>query len=212
MKRKKLYIIGASGFGREAEVWLEQKPLAERDWEIAGFLHSYQGKSPLEGYPSDYNILGEWETFPLTKDDYCVIAVSDCNWREKIFRELYEKTNFLTYFHPTTIIGKHIELGQGVFICPFCTLSTNIKIGNGVLINTGCQIGHDSVLDDFSSLMANVDVGGWCKIGKKVFMGTKSTLIPRKTIADSATIGIGSVVIRNVKENETIFGNPAKKI
>jgi sugar O-acyltransferase (sialic acid O-acetyltransferase NeuD family) len=212
MKQKKLYIIGASGFGREVETWLEHESLKNRDWEIAGFLHFYQGQSPLEGYPSDYKIVGDWETYPLTKDDYCVIAVADCSWREKIFDHLKDKVTFLTFIHPTAIIGKFNSIGEGVFIAPFCTVSTNVRIGNGVMFNISSQIGHDSVIGDFSSLMPNVNVGGWCKVGRKVSMGTKATLIPRLKIADNAKIGIGAIVISDVKEGVTVFGNPAKQI
>ncbi|MDR2146039.1 MAG: acetyltransferase [Tannerella sp.] len=213
MKLKRLYIIGASGLGREVESCLEHTPVEQRDWEIAGFLHSYQpGKSPLEGYPSDYEIVGDWETFPLTKDDYCVIAVADCSWREKIYHALKDKVTFLTYIHPTSMIYKFAIIGEAVFIAPYCIISTNVKIENGVMLNSATRIGHDSTIGNFTSLMADVDVGGWCTIGEKVFMGTKSTLIPHKKIANNAIVGAGAVVIRNVKEGVTVFGNPAKEI
>jgi sugar O-acyltransferase (sialic acid O-acetyltransferase NeuD family) len=213
MKSRKLYIIGASGLGREVESLLELVPSEKRDWEIAGFLHSYQpGQSPLEGYPSDYEIVGDWETFPLTKDDYCVIGVADCSWREKIYDALKDKVTFLTYIHPTAVVCKFAIIGEAVFIAPFCTLSTNTKLGNGVMMNSASRIGHDTVIGNFSSLMSDVDVGGWCTIGEKVFMGTKATLIPHKKIANNAIVGAGAVVIRNVKEGVTVFGNPAMEI
>ena len=34
----------------------------------------------------------------------------------------------------------------------------------------------------------------------------------RKKIADNAVVGIGSIVIRDVKQNSSVFGNPAKQI
>ena len=94
--KRNLYLIGASHFGREMESWLSLVPKEKRDWEFAGYLHSFSGDSPLNGYPTDYKILGDWETFPLTKNDYCLIAISDCIWKEKIYNLLKERTSFFT--------------------------------------------------------------------------------------------------------------------
>jgi acetyltransferase-like isoleucine patch superfamily enzyme len=60
--------------------------------------------------------------------------------------------------------------------------------------------------------MANVDVGGGCKIGNNVTIGSGATVLPKVKIPDNTTIGAGSVVLRSIKEAGTYFGNPAKKI
>ena len=43
-------------------------------------------------------------------------------------------------------------------------------------------------------------------------MASSATILPRIKIGNDAIIGAGSVVVRNVEENTTVFGNPAKKI
>jgi sugar O-acyltransferase (sialic acid O-acetyltransferase NeuD family) len=210
--KRKLYIIGASHLGRELESWLELIPAGQREWELAGFLHSFDNKSPLEGYPTDYSILGSWEDYPLTTSDCCIISVADCKWKEKIFLHLKGKVSFFTYIAPSAIIGKFTTIGEGSFICPNSTISTNVKLGNSVFINVGSQIGHDVTIGDYSSLMANVDLGGHVILGKSVFIGSKATIIPKITVEDSSTVGAGSVVIKKVKSGTTVFGNPAKEL
>jgi acetyltransferase-like isoleucine patch superfamily enzyme len=37
-------------------------------------------------------------------------------------------------------------------------------------------------------------------------------VIPGRKIEENARIGAGSVVIHNIKENSSVFGNPAKLI
>lgn len=209
---KNLYLIGASNFGRELESWLELIPAEERNWNLAGYLHSYTGDSPLKDYPTKYEILGDWETFPLTKNDYCLITVADCLWKEKIYTHLKDKTTFFTYVAPNVVIGKFNEIGEGSIICPNCVITTNVKLGKCTILNIGTQIGHDVEIGDFSSLMANVDLGGNVKVGSKVFIGTKATVIPKISIEQNCTIGAGSVVIKKVKSGTTVFGNPAKVI
>ncbi|MFW5879505.1 MAG: hypothetical protein ACOCUV_01640 [bacterium] len=43
-------------------------------------------------------------------------------------------------------------------------------------------------------------------------MGSNSMGLPGKKVNPKAVIGAGSTVIRNVKEKQPVFGNPAQKI
>jgi sugar O-acyltransferase (sialic acid O-acetyltransferase NeuD family) len=211
-KKHNLFIIGASNFGREMESWLQLIPPSERDWELKGYLHYFDGKSPLEGYPSDYKIVGDWRNFKLTKNDYCIAAVADCLWKMKIYEHLKDRATFFTYIAPDAVLGKSNIIGEGSIICPGCIITTNVILGKCVIMNIGTQVGHDSVIGDFCSLMPNVDLGGKVTIGKNVFIGTKATIIPKIIIGDGATIGAGSVVVKKVKSSVTVFGNPAKAL
>lgn len=211
-KKHNLFIIGASNFGREMESWLNLIAPSERDWELKGYLHYFKEKSPLDGYPSDYEIVGDWRDYNLTKNDYCILAVADCLWKERIYNQLKSKTRFYTYIAPGVILGKSNVFGEGTIVCPGSIITTNVVIGNCVTINIGTQIGHDSIIGDFTSIMPNVDMGGKVNVGKKVFIGTKATIIPNMVIEDGATVGAGSVVLKKVKRSTTVFGNPAKLI
>jgi sugar O-acyltransferase (sialic acid O-acetyltransferase NeuD family) len=211
-KKHKLYIIGASNFGREMESWLQLMPEESRDWELKGFLHFFEGKSPLEDYPTDFNIVGDWRDYPVSKDDYCVIAVADCKWKERIFLHLKDRTVFYTYIAPNAVIGRFNTIEEGCIICPGTILTTNIRIGKCVIINTGSRIGHDCRIGDFTSVMSGVDLGGNVTVKARVFIGTNATVIPKMTIGEDATVGAGSVVLKRVTGSTTVFGNPAKEV
>jgi sugar O-acyltransferase (sialic acid O-acetyltransferase NeuD family) len=210
--KRKLFIIGASSLGREIESWLELIPSEKRDWEIAGFLHSFKEKSPLEGYSSSYSILGSWEDYPLSKEDYCLIAVSNPLWRKKLYLYLENKSTLFTFIAPNATIGKYNKIGDGSIICPNSIISTNVNLGKCVFINFGSQIGHDVNIGDFTSIMTNIDIAGNCTIGSEVFIGSNSVIIPKIKVEENSVIGVGSVVINNVKKGTTVFGNPAKVI
>lgn len=210
--RKRLFIIGASGLGREVENCLYTIPEEDRDWDLIGFLHSFEGKSPLEGYPSRLHILGEWENYRFGKNDYCIIAVGDCNWREKIYNHLKEKVNFYTFIHPSTAVYDFSTIAEASLIMPNCFISTDVRIGNACFLNVGTQVGHDVKIGNFTSIMSQVEISGWCNIGEKVFIGSKSVIISKTKIEDESKVGAGSVVIKKVKKNTTVFGNPAIRI
>jgi len=64
-------------------------------------------------------------------------------------------------------------MGEGVVICAGCILTTNIKIGNHVQINLDCTIGHDVIMDDYSTLAPGVHLSGYVSLGKKSLCGNR---------------------------------------
>jgi serine acetyltransferase len=44
------------------------------------------------------------------------------------------------------------------------------------------------------------------------FWSTADRVYPGKRVGDGAKIGLGSVVLANVRDGATMFGNPAKRI
>ena len=129
--------------------------------------------------------------------------------KQNLALKLKGKVRFFSYIAPNVILGKFVTIGEGAIICPHVCIMTNTLIGDFVFINAGSQIGHDCNIGSYCSLMAHVDLGGHVKLGERVYMGTNSTVIPNKKINDNVKIGSGSIVIRNLKEPGTYFGNPA---
>jgi len=210
MMRKKLLIVGAGDFGRELESWLSLCPENVRNWDLQGYLDS--NPTALDGFRTDYKIVGDPFTYTFQENDVCAMSITDCVTKEKVFDAIREKVKFLTFIAPSAIVGKFTSVGEGTIICPGCIVSTNTRIGRLVIVNIGSQIGHDVEIGDYSSLMANIDIGGHVKIGEKTFIGTGATVIPKRVIARNVRIGAGSVVLHDIKENLSVFGNPAVKI
>lgn len=208
--RNEVYIVGATSSGREIESYIDT---FDKDrWKILGFLHSYTGASPLDSYPSDYRILGSWESYPLSKTDNCILAIPDIVWKKKAYTYLNDMVSIITYISPHSRVGKFCHLGEGSILVSSATLSSNVHVGRMVYINGGTQIGHDTIVGDYSTIFSQVQIGGKCVIGEGVTIGSCAVLRPGVKIGDGATIGTGSVVIRNVKPGVTVFGNPAKTI
>ena len=210
MIMKRLFIIGAGSFGREVESWLSCVPPNKRDWELIGYIDSYQDLGNLK-VPSEYKILGNEATYLFSDNDYALIAVSNPVIRERIYNTIRGRVKLFQFIFPGSIVGKYNEIGEGVIVCPNVVITTNVKIGLCVIVNVGSQIGHDVQVGEFSSLMANVDIAGNCDIGKRCLVGSNAVIIPGRKIADDTIVGAGAVVIQNISKNNcTLFGNPAK--
>lgn len=209
-KKRRLFIIGAGGFGRELEVYLDSISSCDRDWELVGFIDD--NISALDSFPSDYKVLGSVYDFDFESSDYVVIAIADPQIKNKIYNLLKDKVSFYTYIDKTAIVGKFVDMDEGCIICPNCIVTSNIKLGLCSILNIGTQIGHDTQIGDFCSFMPNVDIGGETIVSSHLYMGTNSTIINRKTICSNVVIGAGAIVVKDILEKGIYVGNPAIKI
>jgi sugar O-acyltransferase (sialic acid O-acetyltransferase NeuD family) len=206
--KKDLLIIGAGGFGRELELWLQLIPERSRDFKIVGFIDD--NLNALNGFPSKYKILGTIDNYNFKKTDYAVISISEPLIKENVFRKLKDRVKLYTFLASGAIIGDVNNIGEGSVICPNTIISANTIIGKCVTVNCGTQLGHDSRIGDFSSFMASVMIGGGSIISERVYFGSQSVLVPGKKVCPDAKISAGSIVIANVNKPGVYFGNPAK--
>ena len=206
-----LYILGAGGFAREIYSYLAENDFVYNNSRLAGFLDD--NLSALDGFDLSHKIIGSLKSIDLKATDCLIIAVANPAIKEQIF-DFYHKNNgtIISYTHPLAIIGHNVSIGVGTVCAPYSIVATNVKMGHGCTINAFSSIGHDAILGDFCTLSGHCDVTGNVNLGNKVFMGSHASIIPSIQIGSSAVIGAGSLVIRRVKENTTMFGNPAKKI
>lgn len=102
--------------------------------------------------------------------------------------------------------------GKNVFINSGCHFQDQgrIEIGDGSLI------GHCTVITtinhDFDPKKRGDMTTKPIIIGKNVWIGSNSTILPGVKIGDGAIVAAGSVVTKNVEENTVVAGVPAKKI
>lgn len=95
-------------------------------------------------------------------------------------------------------------------------------IGSGVLLDhaTGVVIGETSVIGNNVSILHNVTLGGTGKtagdrhpkVGEGVLIGAGTNILGNVRIGRKAMIGAGTVVLKDVPEEITAVGNPARLV
>ena len=207
---KDLIIVGASGFGRELVQWIEDINKETPQWNILGFIDD--NPDALQGCRCDYKIIGSIKEWEPKEDEYFACALAFPEVKCKVVTMLKEKgAKFATLIHPTALINKYAEIGEGVVVTPRSNINADAKVGDFVSI-LGSGIGHDATVGNWSTLSGRCSINGHVTIGEKVYVACGVSIAPSKKIGDGATVGIGSVVIKNVKAGTTVFGNPAKKL
>jgi sugar O-acyltransferase (sialic acid O-acetyltransferase NeuD family) len=206
---QELIIVGAGGFGRELLQWVKDINRVEQKWIIKGCIDD--NLKALDNYECDYNIIGRVEDWQPQGSEVYACAIANPSIKERVVNSLKLKDAlFINIIHPTAIIGDFNKIGEGFVAYPKSCINVNTKIGNFVTLLSS-SIGHDAVIGDYSTISSYCDVTGGVKIGKRVFLGSHVTIVPKRNIGNDAYIGAGSVVISHIKENRKVMGNPAKK-
>ena len=212
---KKIVLIGAGGFGREVASIIEviNRHVNPQRYELLGFLddsEQYHDGMMINGYPW----LGKTEWILDHKDDvYCNCSIGNPHVKAQIQKKLTALgVRFETIIALAGFIAPYTEIGEGCVFYGGVTISVNCKIGDGVVMNQMVNIGHDTVIGDYTTIMPTTGISGNCKIGQEVSIGGHAFIIPGRKVGDNATIAAGSIVFSNVKAGTTVLGNPAKRM
>jgi len=205
---KKLLIVGAGGFGRELHAWASQHPDCGRVWNLAGFLDDNpDALAPFGRFAPVLPLAGH----KPSPDTLYLAGLGMPPLKEKLLAPLVAAgAEFLTFVHPQALVGARVKLGKGVVICPGAILSVDIEVGDFAMVNLNCTIGHDVSLGPWTSLSAQCDVTGHVRVADRVFMGSRASIIPGKSVGSRSIVGAGAVVVTHVPAGVTVVGIPAR--
>lgn len=99
-----------------------------------------------------------------------------------------------------------VEIPTSVYVGPglLITHLRSIVVNSTAYIGNNCTINHGTTIGSTRQRAAN--------IGDDVYIGPHCCIVEDVTIGDGATIGAGSVVVKDVAAGTTVAGNPAKVI
>ena len=210
---KDIAIFGVGGFGREVLALIQNINQVEPEWNVLGFFDDgYEKGLIINGYPT----LGTVDDLNRWKTEIAVaICIGNPVVKKKVFDNIHNpKVSFPTLLHPSVWIGDHnyVEMGKGCIVCAGNLITTNVRIGDFVILNLGCTVGHDTVIKDYAAFMPSVNISGEVVIGEGVYVGTGAKIINQIEIGEYVIVGAGAVVSRSLPAHCTAVGVPAKPI
>jgi sugar O-acyltransferase (sialic acid O-acetyltransferase NeuD family) len=208
----KLFIFGTSGFAREI-----RDVAYELGWESVFIAESRDARDAAS---FDEQIILESDIGTYA-DAAFAIGIGDGKVRQKIVSRFGGALNFINLIHPTATFGKdqkaHVESRRGIIICAGVRFMSGIKLGDYAVFSLNATIGHDTVIQDYVSIMPGANVAGYVEIEQYCWIGANAAInqgnaTARLKIGAGTTVGAGAVVTKACAPESIYVGVPARKL
>lgn len=213
MNASPLYIVGSAGSARECANYA-----LDAGFQLGGFVvPDAEQQQVLQvvirsvAYPTlaESEFLGR-----ITENDPpCVLLpLGFPDVLRKVSEKYLGKCQFPNLIHPTALLADDsIVCGQGNIIGPNCVLTTHVTLGDFNYLNLGVSVAHDVVMGSYNVFYPKVSVSGAVHIGDANVFGTNSALIQGITIGNHNKIGMASAVIKDMSDDTSVLGVPARQ-
>jgi len=207
---KRLVIIGAGDLGQQIAHFVT----TDCQFDVVGFVDDWQVKgSAVNGIPVLGCIDDLLSVYQNGVFDETLIGVGykHFQFRKSLYEKYKGSVPFATFVHSSCYVDPTAEIGRGVVVYPRCIVDKNVFIKDNVIVDFGSGIGHDSVIGPHSFLAPMAHLAGLVHVGEMCMVGVGSTVIDHIQIADSTTVGGGTVVVKNINNPNGVYvGNPAR--
>ncbi len=203
--KKRLVIIGASGHGKV----IADIAIKLNRYEEILFLDDNTTIKECGGFP----VIGTSRDFLTYRDDSeFIIGIGNAQIRNRITDMLeHESATIATLVHPNSSIGQNVTIGQGTVIMAGAVINSDSRIGKSCIINTCASVDHDCILEDYVHVAVGAHACGTVQIGHHTWIGAGATVINNLSVCPECMIGAGAVVTRDIIENGTYVGVPARE-
>lgn len=146
----------------------------------------------------------------INKIDGIIIGIGDNKIRVEYYKKFLKYNKFINIIHPSAIISSNVKLSKNCFISANCFLNSGVKLNHSVIINTGSLIEHDCIFKHGVHISPRSTLGGNVTIKELSWVGMSSIIKNNIVISENVIIGAGSLVLKNINKNKTVYGYPVK--
>lgn len=203
---KKIVIFGAGGHGK---VVLDI--LLECGLDVEGFLDQDIKKTGQK--ISGHSILGDWSYLEKNKNVSLSLGIGNNIMRQQVF--IKAKTmgfSIISAIHPKAAISRDTIIKDGAVIMANVAINPGTVVEEGVIVNTGATVDHDCILGKFSHICPGVHLAGTVTVGEFSSIGIGTAVKQNTNIGKYVIVGAGAAVVKDIPDNVTAVGIPAKII
>ena len=160
-------------------------------------------------------VRNESETLSLFKsDNRFVLGIGNPYIRKKLADYLISLGGELhsAISSRAVVSSCNVSLGKGINVMHGAIIQPEVTIGDGALINAAALIHHESKIGQYCEICPGAIITGNVTIGDFTMIGSGAVILPGIKIGAHVKVGAGAVVVKNVEDNVTVAGNPARRL
>lgn len=203
-EKKQIYIYGAGGLGIVAA-----DIASENGWDVLAFIDDDVSRSSFLGLPvvspSDHNVARR-----IKESDGLILCISNSSIRRTLAEQWSQ--HVLSVMHQSLLVSSSSVISKGCLGFHGAIVQANVSIGSCVVLNTGCSVDHDCVIGDFVHIAPKATLCGYVTVGHNSEIGAGAVVLPGLTVGSNVKVGAGAVVTKNIPDNITVVGCPARDV
>ena len=204
---KKIAILGAGGHA---------KVVADTA-EMCGWNHVeiFDDQWPAINLLRHWPVVGNTSTLFERLNEYegVIVAIGDNEIRRQKMMDLVNSgASIVNLIHPAASISRYAILGIGIVAFAGVVVHPGANIGDGAILNTACSIDHDCSLGEFVHVSPGARLAGGVIIGPLSWIGIGACVKQLISIGSRVKVGAGAVVVKDVVNDVTVVGVPAKPL
>jgi len=203
-----LLVVGAGGHAR---VLVEAAIESGVCTDIVFFDDRYPEVSELDGY----KVIGATDDLATNAQlsRKVAVAIGDNRRRVGFIRTALERGfECPVIVHPSATVSSAAEIGDGTLVLAGGVVAIGSLLGIGCIANHGSTIDHDCRLGDGVHVAPGAHLAGAVNIGRFSWVGIGATVNQAVSIGANVTIGASAAVIRDVPNDSTWVGVPARPV
>ncbi len=206
---KQLIIVGAGGMGRSVYCIATGSIGYGAEFEIKGFIDDdLQSMDGFENYPPMLNTI---DGYQICEDDVFVCSIGNTKTKKIICEKLKARgAKFQTLIHHTAIVRQNARIGDGCIIADYASVGADCTIGENSLVQTFSIAAHDCIIGNYVRIDTHATCVGGVIVEDTATIHTAAVVSHKVVVGEGATVAACSFVIKKVKPNTTVYGNPAK--
>ena len=199
-----IIVVGAGGHALELLDVLKEEAVNEELFffdSINTTVNNFKG----------FKILHSTEQITALSDSFeFVLAVGNTSLRKKFYQDFSAIGGKIKSIQSkSSFISSHSMI-DAADIMKNCFIGPDAQIKKGSLINTGAQVHHQVVINEFSEISPRAVVLGKAVIGSSCTVGANATILPNIKIGNNVVVAAGAVVTKDLSDNCMAAGVPAE--
>lgn len=208
----KVAVYGAGEMGRQALHYLRLMNYEPPSPIMVGWFddtkkigEEIEGFSVLGGYRDVLNQYNQG----IFNSLFIAIGYNHLEFKLRLVKQFKPHIPLFNIIAKETYVDSTASIGNNIMIYPGAIVDKEAIIEDGVVINLGCIVSHNSRIGACSFLAPRVTAAGFSDIGSCSFLGVSSTVIDNLSVCSHIRLGAGAVITDDIKEQGLYIGIPA---